>query len=110
MVLSPGPLVVGADLGLAAQRVRTTTKFYDFSYFVQGDEIGYTDRRVVESQRATGADLGFTAKATAGIDLGYFLKWEKLALEITGGIDFVRRGEREEFYFMGGVRIRPQFR
>jgi len=113
LVLAPGYffrhklIVAGVQLG-AAMNVITTQMTYNellIEYDSKNDEYEFHKIGEIDRQDATGVDFGFFAGVSVGLDFsGLILKTRgKSLLDLCLKGDYVRRGERDDFF--AGISI-----
>ncbi|MFO8072638.1 MAG: hypothetical protein R6V85_12270 [Polyangia bacterium] len=100
-------LVAEARLGTAVSLVDVEMSTGEPGWYVEGEELVYSDPEQVDELERSGSIWGFLGGLSVGLALGE-LMWDLPdLLELRAGSDYVRRGERDEITVFGTVVFWP---
>ncbi|MCP4599970.1 MAG: hypothetical protein GY847_05430 [Proteobacteria bacterium] len=104
-------LVAGLHIGSAMMIVKTQTVFQRIEdYEVVDQDIIFTKKAVIDEKTVSGVDFGLLGGARVGIDLGrlFFRSANsRIRLELCVAGDYVRRGQRDDFFAKGMLVFWP---
>jgi hypothetical protein len=93
-------LVVGGQIGTAMMILSSERTFREIELVdIDGDDFIYEQGDTISAQNETGVDWGFYAGLSAGVDFSdLYTDKDTGFFEIRVKADYVRRGERDDFF------------
>jgi hypothetical protein len=103
-------LVVGAEIGTAMMIIQAERTFREIELVdIDEDKFVFEQGNTISSQNETGVDWGFLAGLSVGIDFSHLYPKDKDTgfLELRLKTDYVRRGERDDFFVSAVIIFWP---